>query len=221
MKADLHIHTKYSFDSLLEPKTVIKFALKHGLSAIGITDHNTIKGSLVAKREWARVSSCKDLIIVSGTEVKTDMGDVIGLFIQDEIKARQLHTVIEEVRRQGGLVVLPHPYNGHGGVVDEFINYVDVVEALNGRSSRVNNTKALRLANNFNKPAIACSDSHFSFEIGRVKTAFHSDLSSTEELRKLILNGKKEFIGKESSFLVHGFSFVTGVIKQVAGLYRG
>lgn len=218
MEVDLHIHTKYSFDSLLEPKTIIKFALKRGLSAIAITDHNTIKGSLVTMRE---ASSVKNLMIIPGVEVKTDMGDVIGLYVQDEIKAREFPEVVEEIRCQDGLVVLPHPYNRHEGVVEELITYVDVVEVLNGRNSRVKNAKALRLANDLDMPAIACSDAHFSFETGHVKTKFYSDPSSLEELRKLILNGKREFIGKESPFIVHGFSFATGVIKRAVGLYRG
>jgi len=218
MDVDLHIHTKYSFDSLLEPETVIKLALKRGLSAIAITDHNTIKGSLVTIH---KASTVKNLIIVPGIEVKTDMGDVIGLYVQDEIKARGFREVVEEIRRQDGLVVLPHPYNRHEGVIEELTSYVDAVEVLNGRSSRVKNAKALRLANDLDKPAIACSDSHFSFEIGRVRTKFYSDPSSLEELRKLILNGEREFIGKESSFIVHGFSFAIEIIKRVVGLYRG
>lgn len=217
MEVDLHIHTKYSFDSLLEPKTVIKLALKRGLSAIAITDHNTIKGSLVTVRE---ASSVKDLIVIPGIEVKTNLGDIIGLYVQDEIKAGEFHRVVEEIRIQDGLVVLPHPYNGHEAV-EELIDSVHVVEALNGRSSRIKSERAFKLASNLGKPVIACSDSHFSFEIGRAKTKFYSDLGSPEELRKPILSGERELTGKESSFIVHGFSFATGIIKRVVGLYRG
>ncbi|MDI6846752.1 MAG: hypothetical protein QMD23_01250 [Candidatus Bathyarchaeia archaeon] len=88
------------------------------------------------------------------------MGDVTGLYVQDKIKAREFHRVVDKIRRQDGLVVLPHPYNGHEGVIEELTSYVDVVEALNGRSSRVKNAKALRLVNDLDKPAIACSDAH-------------------------------------------------------------
>lgn len=217
-EVDLHIHTKYSFDSILEPKTVVKLALKRGLSAIAITDHNTIKGSLITARE---ASSVKDLIIISGIEVKTDVGDVIGLYVQDEIKATDFHTVVEEIKHQDGLVVLPHPYNGHEGDVKELANYADIVEALNGRISPVKNARALRLANDLDVPSIACSDAHFSFEVGHVKTKFYSDIGSPQELRKVILNGDRVFIGKESSTFVHGFSFATGIIKRATGLSRG
>lgn len=217
-EVDLHIHTKYSPDSFLEPKTVIKLALKRGLSAIAITDHNTIKGSLVTMRE---ASSVKDLMIISGIEVKTDVGDVIGLYVQDEIKPGDFHMVVEEIRHQDGLVILPHPYDRHKGAVEELVGYVDVVEGLNGRSSQDKNAKALRLASDLDIPAIAGSDAHFFFEIGHVKTRFHSEVGNPQELRKLVLNSDRVFIGKESPFIVHGFSFVTGIIKRVVGLYRG
>lgn len=210
---DLHIHTKYSMDSLLEPKTIIKLALKRGLSAIAITDHNTLKGSLVTMHE---ASSVKDLMVIPGVEVKTDMGDVIGLYIQDKITAREFHEVVEEIRRQDGLVVLPHPYNRHKGVVEELITYVDVVEVLNARNSRVKNDKALRVANYLDKPAIACSDAHFTFEIGRFRTRFYAELCNSEELRKFILNGDRAFIGKEMPFVVHGFSFMVEATKRLS-----
>jgi hypothetical protein len=170
VKVYLHIHTKYSFDSFPEPKTIIKLASKRGLSAIAITDHDTIKGSLVAMQE---ASSVKDLVVVPGIEVKTNLGGIIGLYIQDEIKAKEFYRVIEEIKCQDGLVVLPHPYNGHGEM-EELGSCVDVIEALNGRCSHTKNEKALKLADNLDKPAIACSDSHLSFEIGHVETRFYS-----------------------------------------------
>jgi len=211
IEVDLHIHTKYSIDSLLDPKTVIRVALMRGLSAIAITDHNSIKGSLIAMRE---ASSVKNLTVIPGIEVKTDLGDLIGLYIQDEIKSRSFFDVMDEIRRQDGLVILPHPYNAHKGVIDNLVKYVDVVEVLNGRSSHTKNERADNLASKFNKPKLACSDAHFAFEIGRVKTKFPSDTSATEELRKFILNGGRELIGKESPFIVHGFSFAIEVFKR-------
>lgn len=43
MKYDLHIHSKYSSDGVLEPERIIKIATKRGLNGIAITDHDTIK----------------------------------------------------------------------------------------------------------------------------------------------------------------------------------
>ena len=43
MKYDLHAHSKYSPDSVLEPERIVKTAIKRGLSGIAVTDHDTIK----------------------------------------------------------------------------------------------------------------------------------------------------------------------------------
>lgn len=43
MNYDLHIHSKYSSDGVLDPEKIVKIATKRGLSGIAITDHNTIK----------------------------------------------------------------------------------------------------------------------------------------------------------------------------------
>ena len=63
IEADLHVHTKYSFDCLLEPRTVVKVASMRGLSAIAVTDHNTIRGSLAAIREASLV---ENLMVIPG-----------------------------------------------------------------------------------------------------------------------------------------------------------
>jgi predicted metal-dependent phosphoesterase TrpH len=212
MEIDLHIHSKYSFDSLLEPKTIVKFSRKQGLSAIAITDHDTIKGSFAVMQE---ASFVKNFIVLPGVEVKTDKGDVIGLFIQEEIKKRTFHEVIEEIKSQDGLTILPHPYNRSKGIVKDLLNYVDAVEVVNGRCSLDKNIKIRKIVKDTNKPAIASSDAHFFFEIGRVKTRFFSSSCNSEDIRKLILNSKREFIGKESPFIVHGLSFAINIIKQV------
>lgn len=41
--ADLHVHTRYS-DSTLLPEEVVNYSVKAGLSAIAITDHDTVNG---------------------------------------------------------------------------------------------------------------------------------------------------------------------------------
>jgi len=47
---DFHIHSKFSYDSLLSPKRIVRIAEKRGLDGIAITDHNTIRGALEASK---------------------------------------------------------------------------------------------------------------------------------------------------------------------------
>ena len=61
---DLHTHTIYS-DGLLSPQALLEKAHKYGLSAISITDHNTIDGYIPGLFEYAK---SLDIELVSGIE---------------------------------------------------------------------------------------------------------------------------------------------------------
>lgn len=168
---DLHIHSKYSFDSLLSPRTILKVAKKKGLTGIAVTDHNTIRGGLEVKK----INKDRDFTVIVGSEVQTEIGDIIGLYLNDEIKSRVLIEVITEIKSQGGIVVLPHPYRGHK-LNQYIIEHSDAIEVFNGRSTTKENTKALELAKRYNKPFTAGSDAHFASEIGngRISSYFVS-----------------------------------------------
>jgi len=183
MILDLHIHSKYSFDSILEPKRIIKVAKKRGLGGVAITDHNTIKGGLEAKK----INEDKDFLVIVGSEINTEVGDIIGLFLNEEIKSRNSMEVIEEIKEQGGMVVLPHPYRGHK-LNDEIIKTVDAIEGGNSRSSQKDNNEATELASKYDKPVVAGSDAHFASEIGLGKTI----VNTKEGIKRDILNGRTE-----------------------------
>ena len=63
---DPHVHSKYSYDSLLKPEKIVK-----------------------------------NFIIITGAEIRTEIGDITGLFLNEEIKAhillvRKHHYTFEE-----------------------------------------------------------------------------------------------------------------------------
>ena len=72
MIADLHIHTRCSRDSLMDPARVVKVARMRGLAAIAVTDHNTIRGGLLARE----ANPDEGFEVVVGAEIKTEYGDV-------------------------------------------------------------------------------------------------------------------------------------------------
>ena len=69
MKYDFHTHTKYSADGYINPKTLVKVADKAGLTGVAVTDHNTIKGGLEAKKYGN-----KNIEVIVGSEILTDKG---------------------------------------------------------------------------------------------------------------------------------------------------
>jgi predicted metal-dependent phosphoesterase TrpH len=205
LKFDLHIHSKYSYDSLLSPERIIKIAKKKGLDGIAVTDHNTIKGGI----ETSKINRDKDFQVIVGAEIKTEYGDIIGLFLNEEIRTNKFEEVIGEIKSQGGLNVLAHPYRQYENP-GEIVDRVGLVEAFNARSRKADNERAYGLAKKFKKLVTAGSDAHLAFEVGMGRTIVNNEVK--EELK----NGKTEIEGKESCYyLVHGLSVVMEKVKKV------
>jgi len=183
MILDLHVHSKYSFDSILTPQKIIETAQARGLNGIGITDHNTIRGGIEAQK----INRAPNLLIIVGVEMSTEAGDLVGLFLKEEIRDHHSIRVADEIHRQGGIVVLPHPYEGHR-LNDELLKKVDLVEGFNARASERANKKAVELAEKWNKPITAGSDAHFAAEIGLARTIV--DGSDMDNIQSAILNNK-------------------------------
>lgn len=214
IEVDFHVHSKYSHDSFLNPRLIVETAKRKGLSAVAITDHNTIKGVAETVRE---ASLSGGLVVVPGIEVRTNIGDITGLWVEREIQSRSLLRVVDEIKKQDGIVVLPHPFRGHKNLKNEMLSKIDVVETLNGRASREDNLRAKELALSLGKPVIGGSDAHFAFEIGCVRTVLSGAATDLEELRKSIINGEGRVVGQESPFFVHILSFSAQILKNLTG----
>ena len=72
LKIDLHVHTNHSQCALIRPEEIEKTALKRGLHAVAVTDHNTIDGA----REV--LSFAKTIKIIAQRTLQTK----IGIFIK-------------------------------------------------------------------------------------------------------------------------------------------
>jgi len=183
---DLHIHSIYSKDSLLRPRQIIKLAKYKDLDVVGITDHNTIKGGLITKQEAMKQ---KNILVIVGSEIKTNFGDVIGLFLNEEIHKRDFCEVIDAIYDQGGIVILPHPYRRKRFPPETMLKKIHIIEGINGRTSNKLNENAILLARKLDKPIIGGSDAHFPFEIGTVRNFISREFLGEEELRKALLKG--------------------------------
>jgi predicted metal-dependent phosphoesterase TrpH len=203
---DFHIHSRYSYDSVCSTKDIIKTATKKGLTGIAVTDHNTLKGAVSAKK----ISG--GLIVVTGAEMKTDRCEIIGLFLSEEIKSRRFEEAVDEIKAQDGLIVLPHPYKKGKDPFAGAVEKADAIEALNGRRDPELNRKAHELARNAGKPVTAGSDAHMAGEIGCVRSIY-GPVSSEEELRKQILSKTGRVSGAESPGYVHYPSVFIGSVR--------
>lgn len=167
IRADLHIHTKYSKDSGATPKSIIDKCIETGLTCIAITDHNTIQGAL----EMQASTSIK---VIVGEEIKSSAGDIIGLFINDEVPPNltPLET-IQAIKDQGGIAMIPHPFDRvrpsalSWAAFQEVAPHVDVIETFNARNLfRADDTKAMEMAALYRLMIACVSDAHTAMEIG-------------------------------------------------------
>ncbi len=168
-RVDLHCHTWFSRDGLSSPEEVIAAARRRGLDRLAITDHNTIAGALEAHR------LAPDLIII-GEEIKTDRGELLAYFVQEEIPAgTPMDEALQWLREQGAVISVSHPldrYRRSSAVGREtlltIIFRVDAIEVFNSRCLwPADNEEAARLARQFGLPGTAGSDAHAAVEIGR------------------------------------------------------
>lgn len=191
LKGAFHIHTSYSFDSFLSYKKVVKYGIKNKFDFLMITDHNTIEGAKKAKAFKEEKYPDEKLDIIIGAEYSTDKGDIIGLFLQDEIKSVKSLEVIKEIKQLGGIVVLPHPFKNHK-LNEELIKKVDIIEVYNPRTSNEANKKAEELAKKYKKPTLVGSDAHFYDELNSAICIFECD--DNYDLKKIFLYNRRKFI---------------------------
>jgi predicted metal-dependent phosphoesterase TrpH len=168
IRADFHNHTHFSPDSILTPKQFVREARLRGLTTAAVTDHNTILGAL-AIRDTA------DFPFIVGEEIKSADGEILGLFLSEDVpRDLPASETIARIKHQGGVVGVPHPFDPlrsalRQDVLLALIEQIDFIEALNARmvfSSQ--NDKARAFASEHGLPTTTGSDAHSSGEVARV-----------------------------------------------------
>jgi len=182
MIVDFHTHTHHSYDCVMKPEKILRLAKERGLDAIVVNDHDTIAGGLECKR----INKIQGLEVIVGAEIKTSIGDVTGIFLKEEITSKNYSDVIAEIKRQGGITILNHPYVSHN-LSDLNFDGIDLIEGYNGRVNSAKNELAVQLAKKHNKPVVAGSDAHTYGEVAMCKTHY-------ADLANLLLPLKTEYV---------------------------
>ena len=181
---DLHMHTDHSMDCATPVEVLLATARDQGLGAIAVTDHNEISGALEAQGKAAEYG----VKVIVGEEVKTaSQGEVIGLFLTEKIpRGMTLQETVAEIKRQGGIVYVPHPFDRMHAVPDyehllAIIDDVDAIEVYNPRVAIGSfNEEAQRFAAKYRVVAGAGSDSHVAPGLGSVRVRM-ADFDGPEE----------------------------------------
>jgi predicted metal-dependent phosphoesterase TrpH len=218
---DLHCHTSASFDCLARPESVVRAAAKRGLTHLAITDHDRIEGAL-----RARDAAPAELTVIVGEEIRTADGDLIALFLERAVApGRSARDTIAEVRGQGGLVGIPHPFDRHRGSMlkdprlEAIGRTVDWVEAHNARVvGGSGNERAAAFAHELGLPGVAVSDAHSVIEVGVAYTVVDGDPSTAAGL--LAALESLELVPGRASYIVRTLTPISKLVNRARGNTR-
>jgi predicted metal-dependent phosphoesterase TrpH len=163
VRVDCHLHTVASGDAVTTLDQLAERAVRERIDVVAITDHNETAAAVQAAASWSG-----PVRVIVGEEIRTQAGEVIGLFLTERIPyVLPLAEAIGRIREQGGLVYLPHPYDparGSPGAAAEALcadGLADVVEVFNAKiADQALNDRAAALAGRWGVPGGAGSDAH-------------------------------------------------------------
>lgn len=167
LKIEMHSHTNFSHDGFITPQSLTKRCQEKQIDCVCITDHDLISGAV----EFAKQVPMK---IIIGEEITTGEGDVIGLFLTEQIlPGLGVDQTIKMIKAQGGIVYLPHPFDEFRksavklNIAEKMKYDIDIIEVFNSRTFNTKyNNMALEFAQENNIAVAVGSDAHHSLEIG-------------------------------------------------------
>jgi len=225
-KADLHIHTIYSWDGTCTVEAVLKQAAHTAeLDVIAITDHDEIRGALEALELAPRYG----IEVIPGSEISTADGHLLALFIPKKIPAglSAVETILR-VQELGGLCIVPHleakySHGLYGQAVRDALKNHGVQQSLLGIETfnaslfdKSSIGKALKLSQELTLAKIGSSDSHLNWTIGHGITLFPGH--SASDLRFAIESKiTVSYSVKNTAFTLILLSWIRGYLLRRAG----
>jgi predicted metal-dependent phosphoesterase TrpH len=181
IRADFHIHTTFSDDSLVSPKDLVEQLVRHpSIKVAAVTDHDSVKG-IDAVRKLA--SAYQDILIVPGVEISTPNGDIVILGTEQlPPQPWTVENVVDFAKANACVSIAAHPYREYGLRDLARTSGVDAIEILNGASLYSANKQAHDLAKELRLPGVAGSDSHSPSELYAVYTEVQASLNIDEIL---------------------------------------
>jgi predicted metal-dependent phosphoesterase TrpH len=206
------VHTRYSTDSISSPEKVVQRCLEIGINCLAVTDHDTISGALEVKR-------IAPFTVIIGEEVLTSCGEIIGLFLTEEIPRRlSPEETVARIKSQGGLVCIPHPFDRfrphsrlRRNALEKVIPDIDLIEVFNSRTFlSQDSARALQFAQTHGLPGTVGSDAHVVREIGRSFMEL-PEFNDAEQFRLAL--GQGEIFRRRTSPLIHFYNIRNRLIK--------
>jgi len=216
---DMHYHTRYS-DGRTNITKVMKKCRKNGFG-IAITDHNDIRGSILASRY-------NSTMIIPGIEVGVKEGAHLLLYFYGMKELEEFYLknikdnrpkdpmrnlkigigeVIERAKEYNAITCVPHPYQKiartsickairQKRINAEIMNRIQLIEVINGQNKKRYDIKAAIWANKLRKGITGGSDGHTTSEAGKVLT--YTELAENkEQFLEELIKKRSYVVGKQ------------------------
>ena len=205
LSVELHAHSAASYDGRDSVEILLERAAEVGLDALAVTDHDEISASVRA----ADLAPEYDLVGIPGIEISSAAGHVIGLNVTDLIEpGLSFSETLHQIRQQGGIAVVPHPFQEmRSGVLANIskgaLRDADAIEVYNSRLvTGYSNRQARRFAERHGLPITAGSDAHVSDMIGRAVTIVDADERTADSICDAVADGRTTLQTRRTPWLV-------------------
>lgn len=189
--ADIHTHTTYSLDSIIRPQELVGSAERAGIDIVCITDHSIFDEN-VGLESFNRKN--KKPLVIRGVELATSNGELIIFGLKknfwDELKNDMeilppINAVIAEVNSFNGVAIWAHPFREYN-VINYNTDYksytgVNIMETLNGRNSKKENSTARDYAQKHGFKMLGGSDAHRPGDVAKTLTLFKDNIETEAE----------------------------------------
>ena len=224
LAVELHTHSSLSHDGRDPVELLLEQASAVGLDALAVTDHDEIDASLKA----AEKAPDYGLVGIPGMEVSSKAGHVLALGVTQRIPAGlRFDKTLDRIRAQGGLAVVPHPFQEarHGvlaNISKDTLTAADAIEVYNSRllTGRANR-QAERFALKHGMPMTAGSDAHVSEMVGQAITHVDATEREQEAILTAIREGRTEVAGKRTPWRISIPQAMGGVKRRIQRSLNG
>lgn len=191
---------------------IINRCLALGINCVNIADHGTIEGAL-------KMQQLAPFSVIVSEEILTPHGEIMGMFLKETISSGQsVEEVLSQIRSQGGLVCIPHPFDTVRGSalnskkIEEIVGQIDVMEVFNARDPLLRSSnKAEAFAEKHGIAKSAGSDAHSLHEIGNAYVEM-LEFTGRDDFLQILNNGN--ISGHRTNPLTHFHSVLARLKKH-------
>ncbi|MGB2764608.1 MAG: PHP domain-containing protein [Candidatus Aminicenantaceae bacterium] len=122
-----HLHTTFS-DGRKSQDEILKLTSKEELDFIIFTDHGAPNMESYSSQGW------KDgILVLSGCELYVNRGHLVGVGFTppQRVFSNNAEEAVDEIKKQGGFSIIPHPYSSTTWTWGEFVDYsgIEIINA--------------------------------------------------------------------------------------------